>query len=129
MTSCTRRMRPAQALSRARRQSFAICCMEPCFRREQSAVCSWRSRQQGLEGAFVELMNQNALDMGLVQTHFTNATGLHSEDQYSTPHEIGEILRTALKNKTLLPGIYDTFLHRAADCGPSGRIYILELTF
>lgn len=68
--------------------SGAECCM-------QLAI-----EAAGSEGAFVELMNQNALDMGLVQTHFTNATGLHSEDQYSTPHEIGEILRTALKNKT-----------------------------
>ncbi len=68
--------------------SGAECCM-------QLAI-----EAAGSEDAFVELMNQNALDMGLVQTHFTNATGLHSEDQYSTPHEIGEILRTALKNKT-----------------------------
>ena len=68
--------------------SGAECCM-------QLAI-----EAAGSEGAFVELMNQNALDMGLVQTHFTNATGLHNEDQYSTLHEIGEILRTALKNKT-----------------------------
>lgn len=68
--------------------SGAECCM-------QLAI-----EAAGSEDAFVELMNQNALDMGLVQTHFTNATGLHNEDQYSTPHEIGEILRTALKNKT-----------------------------
>ena len=68
--------------------SGAECCM-------QLAI-----EAAGSEDAFVELMNQNALDMGLVQTHFTNATGLHNEEQYSTPHEIGEILRTALKNKT-----------------------------
>ncbi len=68
--------------------SGAECCM-------QLAI-----EAAGSENAFVELMNQNALDMGLVQTHFTNATGLHNEEQYSTPHEIGEILRTALKNKT-----------------------------
>lgn len=68
--------------------SGAECCM-------QLAI-----EAAGSEDAFVELMNQNALDMGLVQTHFTNATGLHNEEQYSTPHEIGEILCTALKNKT-----------------------------
>ena len=68
--------------------SGAECCM-------QLAI-----EAAGSEDAFVELMNQNALDMGLTQTHFTNATGLHNEDQYSTPHEIGEILRTALQNKT-----------------------------
>ena len=68
--------------------SGAECCM-------QLAI-----EAAGSEDAFVEMMNQNALEMGLTQTHFANATGLHNEEQYSTPHEIGEILRTALKNKT-----------------------------
>ena len=68
--------------------SGAECCM-------QLAI-----EAAGSEDAFVELMNQNALAMGLTQTHYTTATGLHNEDQYSTPHEIGEILRTALQNKT-----------------------------
>lgn len=68
--------------------SGAECCM-------QLAI-----EAAGSEDAFVGMMNQNALEMGLTQTHFTNVTGLHNEEQYSTPHEIGEILRTALKNKT-----------------------------
>ena len=54
----------------------------------------------GSEEAFAELMNQTARELGLTQTHFVNCTGLHSDDQYSTPHEIGLILQAALKNKT-----------------------------
>ena len=96
--------------------SGAECCM-------QLAI-----EAAGSEDAFVELMNQNALDMGLVQTHFTNATGLHNEEQYSTPHEIGEILRTALKNKTFYQ-VFTTHSYTQRDCGGVGRIYILELTF
>lgn len=54
----------------------------------------------GSEDAFADLMNQKARELGLSQTHFVNCTGLHSEEQYSTPHEIGKILQAALKNRT-----------------------------
>lgn len=68
--------------------SGAECCMELSI---QAA---------GSEEAFAGLMNQKAQEIGLTQTHFVNCTGLHDENQYSTPHEIGLILREALKNKT-----------------------------
>lgn len=68
--------------------SGAECCMELSI---QAA---------GSESAFADLMNQKAQELGLTQTHFVNCTGLHSENQYSTPHEIAKILREALKNKT-----------------------------
>lgn len=68
--------------------SGAECCMQLAL------------EAAGSEKAFVEMMNQNALEMGLTQTHFSNATGLHTEDQYSTPHEIGLILQAGLKNET-----------------------------
>lgn len=54
----------------------------------------------GSQDAFVEKMNAKAEKLGLTGTHFTNVTGLHNENQYSTPHEIGKILQAAIKNKT-----------------------------
>ena len=68
--------------------SGAECCM-------QLAI-----EAAGSEEAFAELMNQKAQEIGLTQTHFVNCTGLHSEEQYSTPQEIGLILKAALENKT-----------------------------
>ena len=68
--------------------SGAECCMELSI---QAA---------GSEAGMVELMNQKAEKLGLTQTHFTNCTGLHDEDQYSTAGEIGRILQAALDNKT-----------------------------
>lgn len=68
--------------------SGAECCMELAL---QAA---------GSEEAFTEKMNEKAAELSLVQTHFTNCTGLHSDDQYSTPEEIAAILRAALQNKT-----------------------------
>lgn len=54
----------------------------------------------GSEEAFAGLMNQKAQELGLTQTHFTNCTGLHHEEQYSTPKEIALILQAALEDKT-----------------------------
>ena len=68
--------------------SGAECCM-------QLAI-----EAAGSEEAFAELMNQKAQELGLTQTHFTNCTGLHNENQYSTPQEIALILKDALNNKT-----------------------------
>lgn len=54
----------------------------------------------GSEEGFVELMNQKAEKLGLENTHFCNATGLHADDHYSTAKDIAELLRYALKNST-----------------------------
>lgn len=50
----------------------------------------------GSESVFAELMNEKAEAMGLTNTHFVNASGLHDPDHYSTPHEIALILEYAL---------------------------------
>lgn len=54
----------------------------------------------GSETGFVELMNQKAEKLGLENTHFCNATGLHADDHYSTAKDIADLLRYALKNDT-----------------------------
>lgn len=54
----------------------------------------------GSEKAFVELMNQKAEQLGLKNTHFTNASGLHDKNHYSTPEDIAVILKTAMENET-----------------------------
>lgn len=68
--------------------SGAECCMELSL---QAA---------GSESAFSDLMNQKVQELGLTQTHFMNSTGLHDDNQYTTPHEMALILKEALKNKT-----------------------------
>lgn len=52
----------------------------------------------GSEEAFVKEMNRMAEKMGLKQTHFTNCTGLHDVDHYSTANEIACILAYAIQN-------------------------------
>ncbi|MBQ4557293.1 MAG: serine hydrolase [Clostridia bacterium] len=52
----------------------------------------------GTEEAFVEMMNDKAKAMGLTNTHFVNASGLHDPNHYTTPHEMAKITEYAMKN-------------------------------
>ena len=49
---------------------------------------------------FVTLMNEKAEKIGMTGTHFSDITGLHREDHYSTAKDIALVLRYALKNDT-----------------------------
>ena len=52
----------------------------------------------GSEEAFVSLMNQKAEQMGLTNTHFDNAIGYESENNYTTATEMAMILSYALQS-------------------------------
>ena len=52
----------------------------------------------GSEAEFVKLMNKKAKAIGLKNTHFDNATGLHSDNNYSTCREIAALFAYALEN-------------------------------
>ncbi len=52
----------------------------------------------GTDEAFVELMNQKAAEIGMKNTHFANATGLHSDDHYTTCYDMCLLMEYAMKN-------------------------------
>ena len=52
----------------------------------------------GTEEAFVELMNQRAKELGMLDTHFTNPTGLHDQEHFTTVRDLSILLHHALKN-------------------------------
>lgn len=54
----------------------------------------------GSEGAYVDLMNKKAEELGMNDTHFSNATGLQDKKHYSTVRDIAVLLRYALENDT-----------------------------
>ena len=54
----------------------------------------------GTEEEFVKLMNEKCVEMGLKNTHFTNTSGLHSDDHYTTPIEQAMIMDYAMQNET-----------------------------
>jgi len=53
----------------------------------------------GSERAFVVLMNEKAYQLGLKNTRFANASGLHDDGHYSTPREIAAIMSYAMGNE------------------------------
>ena len=52
----------------------------------------------GSEEKLVEMMNSKALEMGLINTHFANITGLHDDNHYTNAAEMATILSAALEN-------------------------------
>lgn len=53
----------------------------------------------GSVDAFVGLMNDRARELGMVDTHFSNVTGLDGADHYSTVADIATLLWIALDNE------------------------------
>lgn len=52
------------------------------------------------ESEFVKLMNKKGRQLGMKDTHFANASGLHDGKHYSTVKDIALLLQYALKNET-----------------------------
>ena len=55
-------------------------------------------RISGSEDAFARLMNEKALSLGMLHTHFKNATGLHEEGHVTTLQDMALLLDYALDN-------------------------------
>lgn len=51
---------------------------------------------------FVLLMNERASQLGLKNTNFTNPSGLHDDNQYSTAKDLAIIYKEAMKNKLFM---------------------------
>lgn len=62
-------------------------------------ACALAIMCAGSEEAFAEMMNEKVVELGLENTHFTNPTGLHDAEQYSTCHDIALILEYACRDE------------------------------
>lgn len=54
----------------------------------------------GSVSSFVDLMNQKAQEIGMDHTHFTNPTGLHDENHYSTAQDMAKLMAYCLQNES-----------------------------
>jgi D-alanyl-D-alanine carboxypeptidase len=66
----------------------------------------------GSEKAFVELMNQKAIELGATNTQFTNPHGYHDPDQYTTAEDLAKIGYAATKLNGFTP-LISTARYRA----------------
>lgn len=55
----------------------------------------------GSEEEFAKMMNEKAAELGLENTHFVTASGLHDDDHYSTCIDMAAILEYAIKNEEM----------------------------
>lgn len=69
----------------------------------------------GTEAAFVDLMNQKAEELGMCRTHFSNTTGLHEENHYTTAEDMAALLQYALSNETFR----EAFISKTYDVEPT----------
>lgn len=60
----------------------------------------------GSETAFADLMNQQAEQMGMKNTHFINATGLPHEEHYSSAYDLAILAKHIIND---FPGHYGTY--------------------
>ncbi len=81
----------------------------------------------GSEAAFADLMNQKCAELGLVSSHFTNASGLFDENQYTTPAEMALILKYAMQNETCAK-ILSTYQYTTAPMASNPEGILLSST-
>ncbi len=72
----------------------------------------------GSEAAFADVMNQYAVQLGMVGTNFANSTGLPDDSHYTTAHDLA-VLTTALINE--FPEHYAIYKERSFTYGAPGE--------
>jgi D-alanyl-D-alanine carboxypeptidase (penicillin-binding protein 5/6) len=68
----------------------------------------------GSEALFVEMMNQRAAQLGMVNTRFANCNGLPHDDHYTTAYDIALMSQALLKHETItsFTGVYQDYLRK-----------------
>lgn len=56
----------------------------------------------GSISAFAELMNKKAIELGMNNTHFTNPSGVHDKDLYTTAYDLSLLSRYAMNNEKFM---------------------------
>ena len=62
----------------------------------------------GSVSAFADMMNQRAQELGCVNTHFVNASGMPDENHYTTVYDLYLIFQAAIQNPTFVDIIHTT---------------------
>lgn len=88
------------------------------LRSAADAVNSLGVVTSGSLDAFIDLMNQKVNDLGLENTHFTNAIGLYNENNYSTASDTAKILIYALQNEKFK----EVFLSHEHELSTGGKV-------
>ena len=89
------------------------------------AACALAEHLYGTEAAFAERMNERAAELGMDNTHYTNATGLPDDAQYTTARDVATLSVEMCRHPDYFTHAsvwMDTLTH------PSGRVTDLTNT-
>ena len=64
---------------------------------------------------FAEMMNEKAAELGAVNTHFVNASGMHDDDHYATAYDMYLITMAALENETFREIVSTNYYYAGED--------------
>lgn len=64
---------------------------------------------------FAEMMNEKATELGAVNTHFVNASGMHDDDHYTTAYDMYLITMAALENETFREIVSTNYYYAGED--------------
>ena len=70
---------------------------------------------------FVERMNERATELGAQNTHFVNPHGLYDTAHVTTPYDLAQIMRYAIKNQTFVSISGTTHYTVYTNYAPDGR--------
>lgn len=81
------------------------------------AVVAMAEKIAGTEGLFVNMMNERAKQLGLVDTNFKNPHGLDAAEHYSSAYDMAIIARELVKYPEVLEytSIYEDYLRQDTD--------------
>lgn len=81
------------------------------------ATVAMAEKIAGTEESFVKMMNERARELGCQNTSFKNATGLDSENHYSTAYDMSLIAKELVKHEKILEytGTYEDYLRKDTD--------------
>ena len=73
--------------------------------------------KENSDKAFVKLMNDKVIELGLKNTNFVNATGLDAENHYSTAYDMAMMARELIRHDKILEfsSIYQDYLRKNTD--------------
>lgn len=72
-----------------------------CLRSANDASVAMAEHISGSEETFVEMMNKRSQELGMLNTNFTNATGLPNDNHYISAHDVGIMSMELLKHKKI----------------------------
>lgn len=64
---------------------------------------------------FAEMMNEKAAELGAVNTHFVNASGMHDDDHYTTAYDMYLITMAGLENETFREIVSTNYYYAGED--------------